>query len=118
MPLTENTPRPLVVDDEPLVLEVVERFARQLGFQVAFRSGGREALACFPGVKPDVALGDRFGDAVQAQAMAAGLRLSAARHHRRPSKRRGATAVCGLPHMGCRGTRDPHTRTPHSGKLP
>lgn len=58
MPLTESTPRLLVVDDEPLVLEIVERFARQLGFEVAFRSSGREALACFPDVKPDVALVD------------------------------------------------------------
>ena len=58
MPLTESTPRLLVVDDEPLVLEIVERFARQLGFEVAFRSSGREALACFPDVKPDIALVD------------------------------------------------------------
>jgi len=58
MPLTESTPRLLVVDNEPLVLEIVERFARQLGFEVAFRSSGREALACFPDVKPDVALVD------------------------------------------------------------
>ena len=58
MPLTENTPRLLVVDDEPLVLEIVERFAKQQGFEVAFRSSGREALACLPDVKPDVALVD------------------------------------------------------------
>lgn len=56
MPLTESTPRLLVVDDEPSVLEVVERFARQLGFEVAFQRSGREALACFPDVKPDVVL--------------------------------------------------------------
>ncbi len=58
MPLTENTPRLLVVDDEPLVLDIVERFAKEQGFEVAFRSSGREALACLPDVKPDVALVD------------------------------------------------------------
>ncbi len=58
MLLTESTPRLLVVDDEPVVLEIVERFARQQRFEVAFRRSGREALACLPDVKPDVALVD------------------------------------------------------------
>lgn len=58
MRLTESIPRLLIVDDEPSVREVVERFARQMGFEVAFQSSGRDALACFPDVKPDVALVD------------------------------------------------------------
>ena len=48
----------LVVDDEPSVLGIVDRVARQLGFDVIFRSGGRDALACLAEVQPDVALID------------------------------------------------------------
>jgi two-component system response regulator HydG len=48
----------LVVDDEPAVLGLVERIARELGFECIFRSGGREALACLADVQPDVALID------------------------------------------------------------
>ena len=48
----------LVVDDEPSVLGIVERITRKLGFEVVFRSGGREALACLAEVQPDVALID------------------------------------------------------------
>ncbi len=58
MPLTESTPRLLVVDDEPSVRKVVDRFARKLGFDVAFRTNGREAMACFADLKPDVTLVD------------------------------------------------------------
>ena len=53
-----DAPRLLVVDDEATALEVIERFARQLGFDVTSRGGGHDALACFPDVKPDVALVD------------------------------------------------------------
>jgi DNA-binding NtrC family response regulator len=56
--MTETAPRLLVVDDEPAVLTVVERFAHKLGFEVIFRNSGREALACLADVKPDVALVD------------------------------------------------------------
>ena len=56
--MTDKASRLLVVDDDPTVLAVVERFARQLGFDVVFRSSGREALACLAEVKPDVALID------------------------------------------------------------
>jgi two-component system response regulator HydG len=58
MPLTESTPRLLVVDDEPSVLKLVERFARLQGFEVVVRDSGQEALACFNDVKPDAALVD------------------------------------------------------------
>ena len=50
--------RLLVVDDDPSVLVIVERFASELGFQVVSRGDGREALASLGQVKPDVALVD------------------------------------------------------------
>ena len=50
--------RLLVVDDDPSVLGVVQRIARELGFDVTFRGGGREALASLSDVQPDVALID------------------------------------------------------------
>src|SRR3954468_6237839 len=56
--MTETAPRLLIVDDEPAILTVIERFAHRLGFEVIFRSSGREALACLADVKPDVALVD------------------------------------------------------------
>ena len=46
------------MDDEPGVLSVVERYARQLGFDVATRQGGAEALAYVPEFKPDVVICD------------------------------------------------------------
>jgi DNA-binding NtrC family response regulator len=55
---THAGPRLLVVDDEPAIFEIVERFADEAGFEVVFRSSGREALASFPDVRPDVALVD------------------------------------------------------------
>jgi len=54
----EGVSRLLVVDDDPGVLAVVERFAGQLGFEVVVRSSGQEALACLAEVNPDVALVD------------------------------------------------------------
>jgi DNA-binding NtrC family response regulator len=50
--------RVLVVDDDPGVLGIVERFTRQLGMEVIFRTSGREALECLAEVQPDVALID------------------------------------------------------------
>ncbi len=50
--------RLLVVDDDPGVLGIVERFTRQLGMEVVFRTSGREALTCLAEVQPDVALID------------------------------------------------------------
>jgi len=50
--------RLLVIDDEPGQLALVERFAHPLGFEVTVHTGGREALRCFPHVKPDVVLVD------------------------------------------------------------
>jgi two-component system, NtrC family, response regulator HydG len=56
--MTDTPSRLLVVDDDTGVLAVVERFASALGFDVVFRSSGREALACLSDVRPDVALVD------------------------------------------------------------
>jgi two-component system response regulator HydG len=50
--------RVLVVDDDPGILGIVERFTRQLGMEVVFRTSGRDALACLAEVQPDVALID------------------------------------------------------------
>jgi DNA-binding NtrC family response regulator len=53
-----DTPRLLVVDDDPGILPIVERFAKPLGFDVTYRNSGREALASLSELKPDVALVD------------------------------------------------------------
>lgn len=50
--------RLLIVDDDPEILTLVERFARQLGFETVVRPGGREALESLPDVKPDAVLVD------------------------------------------------------------
>ena len=57
--MPDTSPRLLVVDDEPGVLALVERFAQREGFEVIARAGGRELLAELPSLKPDVALLDR-----------------------------------------------------------
>jgi DNA-binding NtrC family response regulator len=48
----------LVVDDEPGIVSLVDRFAQRLGFDVVTRGGGREALARLSVEKADVALVD------------------------------------------------------------
>jgi two-component system response regulator HydG len=55
---TPARPRLLVVDDDPGILPIVERFARQLGFDVRYHSSGREALDKLAEVRPDVAMVD------------------------------------------------------------
>ncbi|MBW8868942.1 MAG: response regulator, partial [Acidobacteria bacterium] len=42
--MTEISPAMLVVDDEPGVVRLIERFASNLGFEVKTASSGREAL--------------------------------------------------------------------------
>lgn len=54
----ESAPRLLVVDDEPGILTVVERFGRRLGFEVATRAGGADALAHLPTFRPNVVIVD------------------------------------------------------------
>ena len=56
--MTEEHSRLLVVDDDPRILAIVERFAGQLGFDVVVRQSGQEALACLADVRPDAALVD------------------------------------------------------------
>jgi two-component system, NtrC family, response regulator HydG len=53
-----TAPRLLVVDDEPSMCVVIERFARRFGFDVVRRSNGSDALAVLHETKPDVALVD------------------------------------------------------------
>jgi DNA-binding NtrC family response regulator len=57
-PNLTKSPSLLVVDDDPSVLGLVERFARELGFEVYRRSSGREALESLASTKPDGAIVD------------------------------------------------------------
>ena len=50
--------RLLIIDDEPAVVPIVERFARQLGFTVDYRASATEALALLSVIKPDAAMVD------------------------------------------------------------
>ena len=58
MTIPATRPRLLVIDDDPGILPIVERFARQLGFDVRYHSSGREAIEKFAEARPDVALVD------------------------------------------------------------
>ena len=53
---TPSTPRLLVVDDEPGILPLVERFGVEFGFEVTTRGGGAGALAAVPVFRPDVVI--------------------------------------------------------------
>jgi DNA-binding NtrC family response regulator len=55
---TKTIPRLLAVDDEPGVLKFIARFGEQLGFEVATRAGGVEALAQLGALKPDAVIVD------------------------------------------------------------
>ena len=56
--LAAALPRLLVVDDEPLMTSVVEKFAVRAGFDVVSRDSGAEALASLREIKPDAVLVD------------------------------------------------------------
>ena len=56
--MTAHPPVLIVVDDEPGILELVERLARRSGFEVAACSGGMQALAELSTRHADVALVD------------------------------------------------------------
>ena len=56
--MTEKLLRLLVVDDEPAIVGIVERFAAHLGFDVVYRNSGDSALANLAEIHPDVALID------------------------------------------------------------
>jgi two-component system response regulator HydG len=55
-----TTPRPvlLVVDDEPGIVTLIERFARKIGFDVTTAGNGRDALVALQSAKAAVALVD------------------------------------------------------------
>jgi two-component system, NtrC family, response regulator HydG len=48
----------MVVDDQPEILVLIDRFARGIGFDVVRQTGGRDALTAFPEARPDVLLVD------------------------------------------------------------
>jgi two-component system response regulator HydG len=56
--MADTDPVLLVVDDEPGILAVVERFARGQGFAVITRTEGHGIVAELPAIKADVALVD------------------------------------------------------------
>jgi DNA-binding NtrC family response regulator len=56
--MTETSSRLLIVDDDPTIPAVVERFARKLGFVVTYHRSGPDALEALATLKPDVALVD------------------------------------------------------------
>ena len=56
--MTEVPPLLLAIDDEPAILTIVERFGRQMGFEVETRTNPAAALAEFSKLDPDVAVVD------------------------------------------------------------
>jgi len=56
--MADTHPVLLVIDDEPGVVAMVERFARGQRFEVIGRAGGRQMLTELPTLKADVALVD------------------------------------------------------------
>ena len=56
--MTEVPPLLLAIDDEPAILMIVERFGRQMGFEVETRTNPAAALAEFRKLDPDVAVVD------------------------------------------------------------
>ncbi len=54
----EPNPILLVIDDDPAIVRVVERFAAREGFDVLTRTGGLGLLEELPGLRPDAALVD------------------------------------------------------------
>lgn len=59
MTSTDSSPsRVLVVDDEPMVLEVVTAYLERDGFEVVTATNGREALAAIEKARPDLVVLD------------------------------------------------------------
>jgi len=56
--MSDFRPSLLVVDDEPGVMAVLERFARRMDFRVVARPGGHELLGELPSLSADAALVD------------------------------------------------------------
>ena len=57
--MPDTAPLLLVVDDEPGMLTLVQRFAEAEGFDVITRPGGYALLKELPELNPDAALLDR-----------------------------------------------------------
>ena len=57
--MLDRRPRLLVIDDEPSVLAVIQRFAEGEDFEVVTHRGGHELLTELPDIRPDVTLLDR-----------------------------------------------------------
>jgi DNA-binding NtrC family response regulator len=55
---TDAAPQLLVIDDEPGITALLERFGAQLGFVVESRGTGAEGLAALASIRPNVALVD------------------------------------------------------------
>jgi DNA-binding NtrC family response regulator len=58
VPQDASPPRLLAIDDEPIVLAALERFARRLGFDVTTSSDSRAAVADIRALKPDAVIVD------------------------------------------------------------
>ena len=56
--MTDVPPLLLAIDDEPAILTIVERFGRQMGFEVETRTNPAAALAELSKLDPDVAVVD------------------------------------------------------------
>ncbi len=56
-----KSPTLLVVDQDPIAVNIIERFASDLGFTVVRESNGRAALEALPVTKPDGAIVDVGG---------------------------------------------------------
>jgi DNA-binding NtrC family response regulator len=56
--MTDVPPLLLAIDDEPAILTIVERFGRQMGFEVETRTNPAAALAELAKLNPDVAVVD------------------------------------------------------------
>ena len=56
--MTGMPPLLLVIDDEPEILPIVERFGHQMGFEVETRSNAMNAVSELSRLKPDVAIVD------------------------------------------------------------
>src|SRR6266404_2244389 len=53
-----NPVRILVVDDNPIISQLLHQVLTQEGYEVRIASDGMEALACVPSYKPDLLLLD------------------------------------------------------------
>ncbi len=56
--MPDTRPVLLVVDDEPGIVALIEEFARNQGFEVITRSGGRQVITELPTLKADAAMVD------------------------------------------------------------